>query len=89
VGNPFTRGSYSITRPGGHGLRAELTKPVGGVLYFAGEATAPPPHYQTVHGAYLSGQRAARQVVDKLRLDMDPAILEAEEERLTPILEPL
>jgi monoamine oxidase len=89
VSNPYTRGSYSITRPGGHGLREELAKPVGGSLYFAGEATAPAPHYQTVHGAYLSGKRVAQQVIEKLRIDANPAILEDADEAAAPILEPL
>ena len=44
--DPYSLGSYSLTRPGGSG----------------GEATAPAPHYQTVHGAYLSGKRVAQQV---------------------------
>ena len=64
----YTLGSYSITRPGGHGQRAVLTEPVENTLYFAGEATAPPPHYQTVHGAYLSGRRVAAQVAAALNV---------------------
>lgn len=66
--DPFTRGSYSITRPGGHGQRAVLSEPIKDTLYFAGEATAPPPHYQTVHGAYLSGKRVAQQVARALKV---------------------
>ncbi len=68
VRDPYTLGSYSITRPGGHGRRRLLTEPVADTLYFAGEATAPPPHYQTVHGAYLSGKRVAQQVAAALRV---------------------
>ena len=89
VSNPYTLGSYSITRPGGHGLRQELAKPISGTLYLAGEATAPPPHYQTVHGAYLSGKRAAQQVIDRLRIDANPAVLEGKELDDAPILDPL
>lgn len=66
--DPFTMGSYSITRPGGHGQRAVLAEPIENTLYFAGEATAPPPHYQTVHGAYLSGKRVAGQVAKALKV---------------------
>ena len=66
--DPYTLGSYSVTRPGGHGQRAVLAEPVQGTLYFAGEATAPPPHYQTVHGAYLSGKRVAAQVASALKV---------------------
>ena len=61
--DPWSRGSYSFTRPGGAGARAALAIPIRDVLYFAGEATSPPPHYQTVHGAYRSGRRAAREVL--------------------------
>jgi monoamine oxidase len=68
VTDPYTLGSYSITRPGGHGQRQVLTEPVVDTLYFAGEATAPPPHYQTVHGAYLSGKRVAQQVAATLKV---------------------
>ena len=66
--DPYTLGSYSVTRPGGHGQRAILSEPVEGTLYFAGEATAEPPHYQTVHGAYLSGKRVAAQVASALKV---------------------
>lgn len=69
VTDPYTLGSYSITRPGGHERRQALAEPVADTLYFAGEATAPPPHYQTVHGAYTSGKRAAAQVMAALNLD--------------------
>jgi monoamine oxidase len=64
----YTLGSYSVTRPGGHGQRAVLKEPIENTLYFAGEATAPPPHYQTVHGAYLSGKRVAAQVAAALNV---------------------
>ena len=68
VTDPYSLGSYSFTRPGGHGQRQVLSEPVSGTLYFAGEATAPPPHYQTVHGAYLSGIRVAEQVAARLKV---------------------
>ncbi len=68
VTDPYTLGSYSFTRPGGHGQRQVLAEPVADTLYFAGEATAPPPHYQTVHGAYLSGKRVAQQVAGTLKV---------------------
>ncbi|MGH9796951.1 MAG: flavin monoamine oxidase family protein [Candidatus Polarisedimenticolia bacterium] len=61
--DPHTLGSYSFTRPGGAGMREVLATPVHDVLFFAGEATAPAPHYQTVHGAYTSGRRAARELL--------------------------
>ncbi|GAC1524648.1 MAG: hypothetical protein NVS2B16_33220 [Chloroflexota bacterium] len=53
--DPFTRGSYSHIAPGASGDDYEaLAAPVGEHLHFAGEAT--------VHGAYLSGRRAAHEV---------------------------
>ncbi|MFQ5878129.1 MAG: flavin monoamine oxidase family protein [Acidobacteriota bacterium] len=68
VGDPFSLGSYSITRLGGYGQRAVLATPIQDRLYFAGEATEPGPHYQTVHGAYTSGRRAAREILAALGL---------------------
>ncbi len=59
---PFTRGSYSGWRVGSH--RADnlrFTQPVQDRLFFAGEHTHP-DSYATVHGAFLSGLRAARQL---------------------------
>jgi monoamine oxidase len=66
VSDPYSLGSYSFTRPGGHGAQEMLARPVEKTLYFAGEATASAPHYQTVHGAYISGKRAAQEVSDSL-----------------------
>ena len=64
---PYTLGSYSFPRPGGNAKREPLGRSISDTLFFAGEATAPPPHYQTVHGAYSSGKRAAAEVIDALR----------------------
>ena len=69
VRDPFSLGSYSYTKPGAAGRRAVLATPIGQRLYFAGEATAPAPHYQTVHGAYTSGRRAAREILAADGLD--------------------
>ncbi len=61
----FARGSYSFVgaqaRPDDYDAMAA---PVGN-LYFAGEATCG-THPATVHGAYLSGLRAASDVIDSL-----------------------
>lgn len=61
--DPFARGSYSYLPPGvSPHLRAALAEPQP-PLFFAGEAT----HENmsaTVHGAYLSGQRAAAELDD-------------------------
>jgi monoamine oxidase len=76
VADPYTFGSYSFPKPGGNALRPNLAAPIRGLLFFAGEATETPPHYQTVHGAYHSGRRAAREVLSTFRID-------------APLLEPL
>ncbi|MGH8135935.1 MAG: flavin monoamine oxidase family protein, partial [Steroidobacteraceae bacterium] len=57
--DPYARGSYSHCLPGRYGARELLTRPVGGRIVFAGEHTEQTA-YGTLHAAYLSGQRAAR-----------------------------
>jgi monoamine oxidase len=59
---PFIGGAYAVVPVGADGAMAALATPAGGTLYFAGEATNP-EHAGTVHGAYESGVRAARQVL--------------------------
>ena len=65
--DPWTRGSYSYLPVGvDFETYGEMSKPVGERLFFAGEAT----HSRfpsTVHGALLSGRRAARQIYGLLR----------------------
>ena len=60
--DPFARGSYSYPGIGGSGKdRDRLAVPIQDTLFFAGEAT----HRDdpaSVHGAWWSGQRAARQI---------------------------
>jgi len=64
--DPFTLGAYSCNTLGSTDRsRAELAQPVAGRLFFAGEATEPRA-YGTVHGAWLSGQRAARELLATL-----------------------
>jgi monoamine oxidase len=58
--DPYSRGSYSHCLPGRYGARALLTRPVGGRLIFAGEHTEQSA-YGTLHGAHLSGLRAAAE----------------------------
>ena len=65
--DPWTKGSYSYL-PVGVDFEnyREMSRPVGERLFFAGEAT----HSRfpsTVHGALLSGRRAARQIYGLLR----------------------
>lgn len=70
--NPFFRGSYTHARPGHHESRALLSQPFGGGrLRFAGEAC----HSRfagTVAGAWLSGEAAVRDLLDK-----QPAVTDA------------
>jgi monoamine oxidase len=61
-GDPFSRGSYSFIPVGGNGSSYDaLAEPVGGRLFFAGEATHR-RYPATVHGAYLSGLREASRI---------------------------
>jgi monoamine oxidase len=60
--DPFSHGSYSFLKTGATPKDYDLlAEPVAGRLFFAGEHTAR-RYAATVHGAYLSGQRAARQI---------------------------
>jgi len=60
--DPFSLGSYSFLKTGSTPQDYDhLAAPVGGRLFFAGEHTNR-RYAATVHGAYLSGLRAARQV---------------------------
>ncbi|KAA8894261.1 flavin-containing amine oxidoreductase-domain containing protein [Sphaerosporella brunnea] len=64
--DPFSRGSYSFVGPEATAEDYDLmAKPVGKSLYFAGEASCK-SHPATVHGAYISGLRAAAEVADSL-----------------------
>lgn len=64
--DPYARGAYSVTRPGGSlDSRAALARPVGPRLHMAGEATVG-DYPATVHGALLSGQRAASLLLETL-----------------------
>jgi len=58
--DPYTRGGYSFVLPGHDGAREQFAAPTP-PLYWAGEATAPEPCAATVHGALLSGRRAAAE----------------------------
>lgn len=62
--DPFSFGSYSFNSLGSlPNLRRRLATPLSGKLFFAGEATDE-NYFGTVHGAYLSGVRAAKEVMD-------------------------
>jgi len=62
--DPYARCGYSVTPPGGMHARADLAAPTP-PLYWAGEATAHEGTAATVHGAYLSGQRAAQEILNQ------------------------
>lgn len=64
--DPFSRGAYSHCLPGRFGAREILTRPLAGRIVFAGEHTEQSA-YGTLHGAHLSGLRAARQALELLR----------------------
>lgn len=62
--DPFTGGSYSFTAVTTRMRDFDrLAEPVG-PLHFAGEHTHR-DHFSTVHGAYLSGLRAAEELLDR------------------------
>lgn len=65
--DPFTQGSYSFVPPGeSFQLHRTLAQPEGRI-FFAGEHTNP-DYPATVHGAYLSGRRAARDILRDPRI---------------------
>jgi monoamine oxidase len=60
--DPFTLGSFSFNEIGAKGQdRNDLAAPVEGRLFFAGEATHR-KKFGSVSGAYVTGQRVAREV---------------------------
>jgi monoamine oxidase len=65
--DPYSRGAYSYQTVGGIDAPAELSKPIRGTLFFAGEASEATGGTGTVHGAMATGTRAAKQVLRTLR----------------------
>lgn len=62
--DPFAYGSYSSPNVGASNAdRDILAQPITDRLFFAGEATIA-DYSATVHGAYLSGERAAAQIIN-------------------------
>lgn len=60
--DPWAEGSYSYDSIGStYEDRTRLAAPIEDQIFFAGEATEA-DHHSTVHGAYLSGINAARQL---------------------------
>jgi len=60
----WVNGSYSHALPGQAHARAVLARPIGDRIVFAGEATHA-TDFSTAHGAWESGIRAARQVLER------------------------
>lgn len=63
--DPWSRGAYSHALPGHAGDRAKLKTPVEDRIFIAGEATSA-HFYGTAHGAWLEGERAAREALEAL-----------------------
>ena len=64
IADPYSRGAYSYVAAGGDGTQAELAQPLKNKLFFAGEATETTGHHATVHGAFLTGLRAADEILE-------------------------
>jgi lysine-specific histone demethylase 1 len=70
----FSLGSYSFQRIGSsRNSRADLARPIGNRIFFAGEATDR-SHPATTHGALMSGEKAGRAVASKLSEKSDGGI---------------
>jgi monoamine oxidase len=63
----FSRGAYSYALAGEVEAQKDFARPLNGALFFAGEATQSDGHRATVHGAFASGLRAAKEVLRALR----------------------
>lgn len=61
--DPFSLGAYSYVKYGGDSAQKDLSAPIDGTLFFAGEATDFTGHHGTVHGAIRSGNRAAEEIL--------------------------
>lgn len=66
--DPWSLGAYSHALPGHADDRVRLGAAVENRLFFAGEATAE-AFYGTAHGAWMEGERAAREALSALGLD--------------------
>jgi monoamine oxidase len=72
--DPWSRGSYSVAKPGSFGARELGRKPVGEGLFFAGEAYDTPGKgdqgmsWQTyLPGAWRTGGKAAQEILEALK----------------------
>ncbi len=73
--DPFARGGYTFTRPGGRGARARLAAADTAALFWAGAATATSTIAETVQAAYVSGLRAASEVLSFLAVSKGSALV--------------
>jgi monoamine oxidase len=71
--DPFSRGAYSYTAVGGMDAAQALAAPVDGTLFFAGEATNVDGYTGTVHGAIATGLRAAKELLESVRMKPENA----------------
>lgn len=70
--DPYARGAYSYVLVGGQAARGALAEPVDETLFFAGEAADTEGQASTVAGALASGERAARQILDRCSVTATP-----------------
>ena len=73
--DPFARGGYTFTRPGGRGARGRLAASDTGALFWAGAATTTSTIAETVQAAYVSGVRAASEVLSFLAVGTGNALV--------------
>jgi monoamine oxidase len=62
--DPFSRAAYSYVRAGGFEFSQQICSGIESTLWLAGEAMAGEGYWGTVHGAMVSGERAADQLLD-------------------------
>jgi hypothetical protein len=92
--DPFACGSYSYVGPQTQAGDYNVMARPHGPLHFAGEATCG-THPATVHGAYLSGLRAAAEVVEamigsiKVRIPLVDKKIKVEQPLTYPTLDPI
>jgi monoamine oxidase len=62
--DPFARGAYSYVLAGGIDAHKALARPLENTLFFAGEATCGGGYNATMEGAFQSGERVAKEILD-------------------------
>jgi monoamine oxidase len=65
----FSRGAYTYVAAGGLEAHHEMSEPLAGTLFLAGEATAGRGYNATMEGAWRTGTDCARRVLAALRHD--------------------